>query len=199
MDGWVNIDSSKQVQTDLLFDLNKISQRTKLPYEDNSVDAILASHVLEHLQTPMKLMQELWRVAAPDCVCNIIVPHGASDGAWTDPTHLRPYFPTSFAYFGQPCYEQYVDYGYTGDWEPTELEITPQEHFMHLADQDFLNAVQLSRNSVWEMSCFLKARKPARKQLMSLNTAPRIIIVRPNAPSPFVLDGNGNTSGIRLS
>lgn len=201
MDDWVNIDASKKVQTDLVFNLDKINQRHRLPYDDNSVEAILASHLLEHLQNPMKLMQELYRVAEPGCICNIKVPHGASDSAWTDPMHVRPYFPTTFAYFGQPCYEHYVDYGYTADWEPTVLEIQPQEHFMGLNDQEFLNAVQLSRNSVWEMSCFLRAIKPAREQLLSLNTAPKIIVVRPEPKTPtIVLGGLGNGgSDIQLS
>lgn len=200
MNDWVNIDSSKDVQTDLLFDVDKVSPRKKLPYDDNSVEAILASHVFEHLQNPMKLLQELYRVATPDCILNIKVPHGASDGAWTDPTHVRPYYPTSFAYFGQPCYEHYVSYGYTADWEATKLELTPQEHFLRLNDQEFLNAVQLSRNSVFEISCFLVPHKPPREQLMSLNTIPNIIVARPRAEEPsFVLGGVNGGPDIQLS
>jgi hypothetical protein len=42
-------------------------------------------------------MQELWRVAKPDAILGIRCPHGASDDADEDPTHVRRMFPRSFA------------------------------------------------------------------------------------------------------
>jgi predicted SAM-dependent methyltransferase len=42
--GWINCDISSDVKPDKVVDLEK-----KLPFKNNSVDMILANHVLEHV------------------------------------------------------------------------------------------------------------------------------------------------------
>jgi hypothetical protein len=42
------------------------------------------------------LMQELHRIAKPNGKLVIRCPHGASDDAWEDPTHVRAFFARSF-------------------------------------------------------------------------------------------------------
>lgn len=47
-------------------------------------------------------MQEMWRISRHGCRFELRLPFGATDMAWADPTHKRPYFIRSFDYFQQP-------------------------------------------------------------------------------------------------
>lgn len=46
-----------------------------LPFEDNSLDEVYASHFLEHSTDLISLMNEIWRVLKKDGVLKIVVPH----------------------------------------------------------------------------------------------------------------------------
>ena len=110
----INLDLSPGPGVDVVFDLEQCGT-TQLPFEDNTFSYIHASHLLEHIRHPLPLMEELYRVAAPNCMMRVFGPHGASDDAYEDPTHVRPMYPGSFGYFSQPYYWR-ADYGYRGDW-----------------------------------------------------------------------------------
>jgi predicted SAM-dependent methyltransferase len=55
--GYINCDISPIVNPDKVLDLE-----IKLLYEDNSVDEVLANHVMEHIQKFIPLMYELNRI-----------------------------------------------------------------------------------------------------------------------------------------
>jgi hypothetical protein len=84
---------------------------------DGTVEHFLLSQAVEHIRDSLGLMRELWRLAKPGADAELRVPHGASDDAWGNPTHVRAYFLGSFGYFSQPHYWR-ADYGYRGDWQP---------------------------------------------------------------------------------
>ncbi len=69
--GYVNIDVNPRQRPDLLRDVRK-----GLPYDDASVDHVVASHFLEHLSCDEMLfvMEECWRVLKPGCLLSIVVP-----------------------------------------------------------------------------------------------------------------------------
>lgn len=97
--GWENVDYAKHgPHVDTAFDL-----MADWPYEDNSVSAVYASHVLEHLPNPLHFFRELWRVMMPMSSALLRFPHGGHKSAWADITHLRAYYPESFAFL-QPGY-----------------------------------------------------------------------------------------------
>lgn len=50
----------------------------RLPYKDNEVGGIIATHVLEHLNDPRPLLREASRILAPGRPFNILVPHAES-------------------------------------------------------------------------------------------------------------------------
>lgn len=79
--GWVNIDLYGD--PDLRVDL----ERDRLPYPDGSVDEILASHVLEHLQDWWSLFLECARVLRPGGKLVVRVPDHTNTRALTPRDH----------------------------------------------------------------------------------------------------------------
>ena len=174
-EGWINLDAVALAGVDVTADLDNCAA-VPLPFPDNHVDEFLLSHLLEHISFPLPLMQELWRVAKPDAVMTIRVPHGASDHAWTDPTHVRPYFGRSFGYFSQPFYFR-ADYGYRGDWQPTKITyVVPRGLFGEMQPMQILHHVEIYRNIVEEMIVEMKAVKPAREPNKDLQVAATIVV-----------------------
>jgi hypothetical protein len=166
LSGWTNIDLVNQKGVDLVFDLNSIPEH-QLPIAESSVKSILLSHVLEHLNRPLDLMQELWRVAQNGCNLVIRVPHGGNDEAWLDPTHRRPYFPRSFIYFGQPKYHKF-DYGYLGDWRCHTILMATSSAREGIDIAKLAAQIETSRNVVSEMVAVLVAIKPSRPRNKAL-------------------------------
>lgn len=66
-------------------------------------------NVLEHLDNPMQVMEELHRLLKPGGKIKVIVPYFRSRWAFIDPTHKTFYTVDSFAYFDQnhPISSQY--------------------------------------------------------------------------------------------
>ena len=104
--GYVNVD--KYGTPDVHCDLEKFPW----PWADSSVDEVLLSHVLEHLgQSPdvfIGVMKELYRVCRDDARVHIRVPHPRHDFFLTDPTHVRPILPATFALFSRRLNEEWA-------------------------------------------------------------------------------------------
>jgi predicted SAM-dependent methyltransferase len=95
-EGWLNVDNFGECQPDRLLDL----EQTPWDLPSDAFDEILLKHVLEHVgadfATFAAVMRELHRVAAPDAIVEIHVPHVRSDTFWSDPTHVRAFTPLTF-------------------------------------------------------------------------------------------------------
>lgn len=168
--GWVNVDISPLPGVDKCFDISLSCNY--LLFEDNSVDEFLLSHILEHIADPLPMMQELWRIAKPDAIMHIAVPHGANDMAFADPQHVRQYFPSSFQFFAQPAYKR-ADYGYLGDWECEEVVL--KRHIDFPPDDPLLNYyIMHARNYFSEMKVNLRAVKPGRSKQLEWTYAPAV-------------------------
>lgn len=87
-DGFVNVDYDERCSPDIIQDLEK----KPWCFEDNSIDEVVAHHLLEHLGDPgfFIFMQELYRVCKPNALVKIVVPHHRHDVFLNDPTHRRP-------------------------------------------------------------------------------------------------------------
>ncbi|MEK6925734.1 MAG: class I SAM-dependent methyltransferase [Nanoarchaeota archaeon] len=95
--GAIGLDSSKIEGVDVVHDLNKFPY----PFKNNTFDLIHASHVLEHLETPLdKILNELCRICKPKGRIRVIVPHALSVTAFSDPTHKKFFTWHTFDYFG---------------------------------------------------------------------------------------------------
>ncbi len=82
--------------TDVVHDLDTIPY----PFDSNSVDEIHMYHVLEHLSSPIKKLEELHRILKKGGMLYMRMPHFSSMGAFTDITHVRP-----FGFYSFDCFE----------------------------------------------------------------------------------------------
>lgn len=165
--GWVNLDLADPellvvpagvdyVRWDLESDL-------PLPFGANEFGLVEASHLLEHIRDPLGLAGRLHRVCAHGAEWVIRCPHGGSDDAWGDLTHVRAWYPESFLYFGQPTYWR-ADYGYRGDWRLQRVILRVREEFCPKGASPgaVLMQAQRLRNVVVEMEARLECVKPIR-------------------------------------
>jgi len=71
-----------------------------LPFlEDNSVDEVYASHILEHIHGLIPFMIELYRVCKNGTKIHIKVPKAPHPYAFRDPIHVRFFTDETFWYF----------------------------------------------------------------------------------------------------
>lgn len=87
---WLNvdIDGTADVTCDL--------EQYPWPFDDDSVDGILASHLIEHLHDFKGFMHECHRILRSGGVLEIITPHPLCEWFWQDPTHVRGYTTNTF-------------------------------------------------------------------------------------------------------
>lgn len=168
IEGWKNVDIVPTPGVDVVADVSR-----SRPFDEDSVDAFHASHVLEHVPAILPFMENCWRMARPGALFMARVPYGSSDDADEDPTHVRRFFLGSFGYFGQPYYWR-ADYGYRGDWRVKGLTLRfgrntfAEPIVAGPATPTQLWTVMHYRNIVTEMAVVLEAVKPAREPLRAL-------------------------------
>lgn len=87
-EGYLNVDFDPDCNPDYCFDITEGSW----PFEDNSIDGVIAHHVFEHLGDPgfFTFLKELYRVCKPNTLVEVAVPHHRHDCFINDPTHRRP-------------------------------------------------------------------------------------------------------------
>jgi ubiquinone/menaquinone biosynthesis C-methylase UbiE len=175
LEGWINLDAGLLPGVDVVANLDDCSQ-TPLPFESDTIDEFLMSHVLEHLKNPFPLMEELHRITKPDAKITIRLPYGSSDSAWMDPTYVRPYFIKSCLYFSQPMYA-FADYSYHGDWRTDKVTVfgSKAEH-EGLEAAAVLHKINTFRNMVNEMIVEMTAIKPIREAKIEFQVEPEIHI-----------------------
>lgn len=97
-DGFLNCDYSEQYNPDYVFDLEK----DRWPFEDNSVEYVVAHHVLEHLgEGYFHALKEMYRVCKSGAIIDVRVPHHKHDNFFHDATHRRAITAYGFNMFSQ--------------------------------------------------------------------------------------------------
>jgi len=87
--GAVGLDISPDTAADIVHDLDELPY----PIADASFDQIVLQDVLEHVREPIRVFEELHRIARPGARVQLRTPHFSSALAYGDPTH-RHYFST---------------------------------------------------------------------------------------------------------
>lgn len=93
--GAFNCDIRRGPGVDKIFDAGNL-----WPFDDESVDKIQASHVLEHIQDLNTCMKEAHRVLKVGGLFEIAVPYGPRGTFCNDdPNHVREFAPSSLSYY----------------------------------------------------------------------------------------------------
>jgi hypothetical protein len=98
--GYVNVDNEPGVDPDFLLDVS----RETWPWGDSTVEAVEASHVMEHIapgEPFFHFMRELYRVCQPGAEVEVTLPHPSHDLFLNDPTHRQPIMPGTLAMFNR--------------------------------------------------------------------------------------------------
>jgi len=112
-DGFVNVDIVRETNPDILINLS----RYPYPFLNNCFSRIEADHVLEHLEDPFAVMEEMHRILEPNGDLRIRVPHFSR--GFTHADHKRG-FDTTFFYYFMPKFKG----GYSGtDYELKGLKL----------------------------------------------------------------------------
>src|SRR4030042_5478163 len=93
--GAIGVDISIDTEADVIHDLNIFPY----PFRDDEFDLIICCDIIEHLTDTIKVMEEIYRIASPDAIVKIRVPHYACWWGWSDPTHKKLFSPFSFDHF----------------------------------------------------------------------------------------------------
>ena len=174
--GYVNVDSAPACQPDEVVDL----EHFPWPWADDSVDAVLLKHVLEHLgadsRTYLRIIQELWRVCRHGAELTITVPHPRHDHFLNDPTHVRPITPQGLELFSQKRNREWHESGAANtplarivgvDFELASVDMVPDEPWRGrlqsgaITARDLNDAMRQYNNVIIEMTIGLRAIKPA--------------------------------------
>ena len=133
---YVNVDISPHFAPDLVWDLEK----TPWPFQSNSVDFVLMSHVLEHVGGSaagfVRVMRELYRVCTPGARIHVKVPHPSHDDFAADPTHVRPVTFSLLSKFDRQLNERWQSEGKadTPFALLTGVDFVSENHFVRLDD-----------------------------------------------------------------
>jgi SAM-dependent methyltransferase len=131
--GYLNIDTDSGSEPDFVVDLEK----DILPFEDNTVDGVIAHHIFEHLGDGFfHCIKELYRVCKHGTIIDVRVPHPRHDTFLIDPSHRRPIYPHTLDMFSKTRNKRDMDAG--GCETPigfiNEVDIYVLEHWPILDD-----------------------------------------------------------------
>ena len=119
--GYVNVDMSPVCYPDVVCDLETLPW----PWEDNSVEAVLFNHSLEHLgqnsRVFLGMMKELYRICRDGAEIEINVPHPRHDNFINDPTHVRIITPGLLQLF---------DRSLNDEWKKMGAANSPMAHYL---------------------------------------------------------------------
>ncbi len=90
--GWVNLDSRKNVRSDITHNLNKFPY----PFKESYFDEILLENVLEHLENPIKVLKELIRISRNNARIIVSVPHATAYTNKSDIQHKTNFTEHTF-------------------------------------------------------------------------------------------------------
>jgi|TARA_B110000977_G_scaffold193897_1_gene269579 ubiquinone/menaquinone biosynthesis C-methylase UbiE len=111
LDGYLNVDKFDYYNVDKVHDLEKFPY----PFDNDTVDEILLSHVLEHIgQDPNifnEILKEFYRVCKNQAVIDIAVPHPRHDDFISDPTHVRPITLLGLSLYDKSLNEEWAKSG----------------------------------------------------------------------------------------
>jgi predicted SAM-dependent methyltransferase len=133
LSGYITIDYDSNTNPDYIINLEK----DILPFKNNTVDNVVAHHILEHLgEGYFHCLQELYRVCKHGAIIDIRVPHPRHDSFLADPTHRRPITVVGLQLFSKKFNKHCREQGYASsrlgeyfevDFEVLDYRYTPDD------------------------------------------------------------------------
>ncbi len=84
-EGAIGLDKRPAPHVDVVHDLNEYPY----PFPDNEFDYIEMSHIIEHIDRPINLMDEVFRISRNGATIRIITPHYSSQLSYGDLEHFH--------------------------------------------------------------------------------------------------------------
>jgi SAM-dependent methyltransferase len=111
--GYINVDNNPLASPDIFYDLNILTY----PFKNNSADEVIMDHVLEHLDNPIKVIEELYRISKNNAIIEIKSPHFSCN--WLHPGHKSAISTMLFDYFKHEGNDYYCKCSF----EPEMIEL----------------------------------------------------------------------------
>ncbi len=92
--GAIGLDVNSSTDADVLADVSE----NPFPIRSGTFDRIVIRHVIEHVENPLRFLEELHRVARDGAEIEGITPHFSNPCSFADPTH-RHHFSVLFLNF----------------------------------------------------------------------------------------------------
>ena len=102
---WINLDYHNVHRADVIHNLEVFPY----PFKNNTFNEIHCSHVLEHLNNLVRVMEELHRICKNKAIIKIITPHATSFSSLSPLTHKRSFSSITFDNFEEGEWEIYSD------------------------------------------------------------------------------------------
>lgn len=174
--GWINVDSFAGCNPDEVVNLESVPW----PWLDNSADAVMFNHSLEHLgrdpQVFLGIMKELYRICQDQAVIDIRVPHPRHDNFINDPTHVRPITADMLFLFDKESCLEWARIGASNtplalhldvDFYPENVAYMPDPRYAELLQSGKISGAELEvlmrekNNVVQEIQVKLRVKKPS--------------------------------------
>lgn len=140
LNGYITCDYDKSTNPDYSFDLEK----DQFPFENNSIETVVAHHILEHLgEGYFHCLKELYRVCKHGAIVDVRVPHPRHESFLADPTHRRPITVMGLRLFSkkfnQYCRDKSFVSSRLGDYYNVDFEILD---YKYIPDEKFQQKLQ---------------------------------------------------------
>jgi ubiquinone/menaquinone biosynthesis C-methylase UbiE len=169
LEGYVTLDYDTLSNPDYQLDV----ERDRFPFEDNTVETVVAHHILEHLgEGYFHCLQEIYRVCKHGAIVDIRVPHPRHDSFLADPTHRRPVTVVGLQLFSKKFNKHCREQGYAssrlGDYFGVDFEVLDYRYIpddsarlklQSLSQQEIENYANEHNNIVSEIHIKLLAIK----------------------------------------
>ena len=133
LEGYTNVDFNPKYKSDIMADLEY-----KLPFEDNSVDEVYCSHVLEHLRNFLLVMKEIERITKVCALVHIRVPHFSNGLGHGDLGHVQLFGWETFDF----VLDGYYNYTYKFEIEDKRFNYLSKDHpLMNVIFSWFFNLI----------------------------------------------------------
>ena len=139
IDGFINVDVSTLVKTDIQLDL----EQANWPFEDNSIEHIVAHHVLEDLSKSghKNAWKEMYRICKHDAVVELAFPYHFSTAFFSDPTHQTAVTLDGLILLNKKANDHFIQNGYSNSTLAYDWDVD-----FYLVAQDFVpSPISLSK------------------------------------------------------